>query len=167
MLRVIFDTNIYGLLLKEKDADEIQEKITKDKEFVVYSYKPIRNEIREIPKVTKLSKKARNLLLGLYDKITGNHFLEHSLVITNLAQKYYNHYRTLGGIYNWKTSMRIDFMIVACASYYGLDIVYSEDNKTLLSKNSIKAYNHINLRENLRTPNFLRYGDLIKKYREL
>jgi len=27
MLRVIFDTNIYGFLIKEKDADELEEKI--------------------------------------------------------------------------------------------------------------------------------------------
>ena len=69
MLRVIFDTNIYGLLIKEKDANELEERITNDKEFIVYGYKPIRTEIRNIPKVTKLSKKTRVILLGLYDKI--------------------------------------------------------------------------------------------------
>ncbi len=167
MLRVIFDTNIYGLLLREKDAEDIKNKIKKDKEFLVYSYKPIRTEIRNIPKVTKLSRKTRNLLLTLYDRITEGHFLKNSIAITKLAKKYYDCYRNFGGMYNWETSIRIDFMIVACASYYNLDIVYSEDNKTLTSKKSIKAYNHINITENLRTPNFLGYKDLIRKYREL
>ncbi len=167
MLRVIFDTNIYGHLLKEKDVTEIENKIIEDKEFVVFGYQPIRKEIRDIPKVTLLSKKTRILLLNMYDRITGNHFLEHSIRITNLAKKYYNHYRTLGGIYGWDTSIRIDFMIVACASFYGLDIVYSADNRTLLCKSSLKAYKHINLKNNLRTPCFLKYNDLLKKFRDL
>jgi len=167
MLKVIFDTNIYGLLLKEKDADKLGRKIIEDKEFIVYGYNPIRKEIRDIPKVTKLSKKTRILLLSLYDRITGNHFLEHSIKITNLARKYYNYYRNLGGIYGWDTSIRIDFMIVACASFYGLDIIYSADNKTLLGKHALKSYKHINLKENLRTPNLLEYSDLLKKFRNL
>lgn len=167
MLRVIFDTNIYGHLLEEKDSAKIERKITEDKDFVVYSYKPIRKEIRDIPKVTKLSKKTRNLLLSLYDRITGNHFLKHSIKITNLARKYYDRYRHHGGIYGWDTSIRIDFMIVACASFHGLDVVYSSDNKTLLGKEALKAYNHINIKENRRTPQFLKYEDLLKKFRGL
>ena len=167
MLRVIFDTNIYGLLLKEKDADKLKRKISEDKEFIVYGYRPIRNEIREIPKVTKLSKKTRVLLLGLYDEITGKHFLEHSIKITNLARKYYDCYRKLGGIYGWDTSIRIDIMIVACASFHGLDVVYAADNKTLLGKHALKAYKHINLKENLRTPDFLNYENLLRKFRNL
>ncbi|MBI1969916.1 hypothetical protein HYS48_04445 [Candidatus Woesearchaeota archaeon] len=66
MLRVIFDTNIYGLLLKEKDAAEIEQRIVQDKEFIVYGYGPIRKELRDIPKVTKLSKKTRHLLLNKF-----------------------------------------------------------------------------------------------------
>ena len=34
MLRVIFDTNVYGHLLKEPDAVEIEEKITKEKDLL-------------------------------------------------------------------------------------------------------------------------------------
>jgi len=167
MLRVIFDTNIYGLLVKEKDATRIEEKIVEDKEFIVYGYKPIRNELRKIPKTTKLSKKTRILLLNLYDRITENHFLKDSIKITNLAKKYYNYYRNLGGIYSWETSIRIDFMLVACASFHGLDIIFSDDSKTLHNKHSIKAYNHINIKENLRTPNLLKFQDLLTKFREL
>jgi len=167
MLRVIFDTNIYGLLVKEKDAIEIESSIVKDKEFIVYSYKPIRQELRNIPRVTKLSKKTRNMLLSLYDRITGNHFLQHSIEITKLSIKYYNAYRNLGGTYGWDTNIKIDFMIVACASFRGLDIVYSADNKTLGGKIAKKAYRHINIKENLRTPDFFTYEELLKKYRGL
>tara|TARA_Y100000310_G_C20643064_1_gene795034 strand:- start:1319 stop:1825 length:507 start_codon:yes stop_codon:yes gene_type:complete len=167
MLRVIFDTNVYGHLLKEPDGIEIEEKIIKENDFIVYGYGPIRKEIRDIPKVTKLSKRARVLLLGMYDRITKKHFLKHSIDITELAKKYYHHYRNLGGIYNWDTTIRIDFMIVACASFNGLDLVYSADNKTLLGKTALKSYNHINMKENLRTPGFLKYNDLLSKFREL
>ncbi len=165
MLRVIFDTNIYGKLLKEKDSQKIEEQIIKDKEFIVYGYQPIRKEIRSIPRITKLSKKTRILLLNMYDRVIGNHFLKNSIKITNLAKKYYNYYRHLGGIYNWNTSVRVDFMIVACASFHGLEVIYSGDNKTLMGKMSIKAYNHINIKENLRTPYFLKYEILLKKFR--
>lgn len=165
MLRVIFDTNIYGNLLEEKDGAQIEEKITKEKDFIVYGYAPIRKELRAISKETKFSRKTRILLLNMYDRITEKHFYENSIRITELAKKYCSHYKNLGGIYGWDTSIRIDFMIVACASFHGLDIVYSSDNKTMLSKISIKAYNHININENFRTPNFLKYEDLLKKFR--
>ncbi|GAH41247.1 unnamed protein product [marine sediment metagenome] len=58
-------------------------------------------------------------------------------------------------------------MIVACAGFHGLDIVYSSDNKTLLGKAALKSYNHINIKENIRTPQFLKYEDLLKKFRGL
>lgn len=164
MLRVIFDTNIYGLLLKEKNADQIIENIKKDKEFLVYGYKPIRKEIQDIPKKTKLSKRTRVHLLSLYDDITGKHILKHSLKITNLAKKYYNSYRNNGGIYGWDTNIRIDFMVVACATFLGLDMVYSNDSKTMFGKCAIKSYHHINLKDNFRTPNFLKYKDLMYKF---
>ena len=165
MLRVIFDTNIYGFLIKEEDSERIEENIRKDKKFLVFGYNPIRKELRDIPKITKLSKRTRNALLTLYDRITDNHFLEHSIQITNLAKKYHDCYKNYGGIYGWDTNIRIDFMIVACASFYGMDIVYSTDNKTLLGKAALKAYDHINLKETYRTPGFLRYKDLVEKFR--
>jgi hypothetical protein len=100
MLRVIFDTNIYGFLLKERDSAELENKIASDKAFIVYGYNPIRKELRDIPKLTKLSRKTRVALLGMYDRITGNHLLDQSLDVTHLAKKYYDYYRAEGGIYN-------------------------------------------------------------------
>lgn len=164
MLRVIFDTNIYGLLIKEKNAFEIENRIVEDKSLVVYNYKPIRDELRGIPKMTRLSRKTRNLVLNVYDKLTKNHFLENSIDITYLARKYHNHYRNQGGVYGWDTNIRVDFMIVACASINGLDVIYSEDAKTLICKKARKAYHHINIKEGLRTPYFLSYKELLIKY---
>ncbi len=165
MLRVIFDTNVYGHLLNEHDADEITDKIKTDRDFIVYGYSEIRTEIRDIPKLNKLSKKVRLVLLSLYDDLTDGHIFKNSIRINSLARRYYDYYRNLGGMYGWDTNIRIDFMIVACASINGLDVVYSNDAKTLLAKSSIKSYHHINLKENLRTPNLLKYKDLLTKYR--
>lgn len=165
MLRVLFDTNIYGLLIDEPDSEEIERRIRREKNFLVYGYAPIRKEIRNVPKSTRLSRKARIQLLNTYDRIIGKHVLSHSLRITCLAKKYFSQYRNLGGTYGWDTSIRIDFTIVACASFHGLDIVYSADKKTMLGKKAKKAYQHINIHENLRTPYFLEYSDLIHKFK--
>ncbi|MBU1622924.1 MAG: hypothetical protein KJ597_05105 [Nanoarchaeota archaeon] len=103
--------------------------------------------------------------MSMYDRITGDHFLKNSIVITSLAKKYFDHYRNLGGIYGWDTNIRIDFMIIACASFNGLDVVYSDDQRTMLGKVALKAYQHININENLRTPDFLKYEDILQKFR--
>ena len=166
MLRVLFDTNIYGNLLEESDAAEIEQKIKDEKEFVVYNFPPIRKEIRNIPKLTKTSKKARISLLEMYDHITGSHYLRNSIEITILAKKYFDHYKNLGGTYGWDTNIKVDFTIVACASFHGLDIVYSDDQRTMIGKEAMKAYHHININENLRTPYFLKYANLLKKFRK-
>lgn len=70
MLRVIFDTNIYGKLVEEQDWKELESKITQNKDFVVYGYTAIRKELRNIPKLSKKSRQVRVLLLQLYDTIT-------------------------------------------------------------------------------------------------
>jgi hypothetical protein len=167
MLRVIFDTNIYGHLLEEPDGGEIEDKIVAEKEFVVYGYKPIRRELRDTPTSSLLSKKTRILLLTMYDQITGRHELEDSDNILKLAKTYYEKYKALKGTYNWHTSIKVDFMIVACASIHGMDMVCSNDNKTLLSDAAKKAYDDVNIAKNIRTPKFLTYNALLKKFREL
>src|SRR3989338_1530105 len=167
MLRILFDTNIFGNLLEEPDAGEIEDKIAEEKEFIVYDYHPIRREIRDIPTTTILSKRTRGLLLSMYDRITGNHHLKDSDEILILAQEYFEQYRMRGGIHVWHTSIKVDFQIVACASFHGLDLVYSNDNKTLLSSYALEAYDTVNMKKNLRTPQFLKYTDLLKKFRGL
>ena len=68
MLRVIFDTNIYGKLIEEKYFEEISTKIKEDKEFKVYGSQIIRKELRDTPKTSKLGKlNKRNLLLNFSD----------------------------------------------------------------------------------------------------
>lgn len=54
MLRVIFDTNIYGKLIEEEKFEHIVTKIKEDPQFKVYGFQPIRKELRDVPKESKL-----------------------------------------------------------------------------------------------------------------
>jgi hypothetical protein len=167
MLRVIFDTNIYGKLIEERDFEQITTKIKEDNSFKVYGFQVIRKELRNTPKTSKLGKfSKRNLLLNLYDGITGGRYLKDSLQIHRLAMKFYNAYREFGGIKNWnKSNIDVDFTIVACASFYELNIVVSDDNKTMNSKSALKAYKHICVKEGHWQPNLWEYSDLKMRYK--
>ena len=164
MLRVIFDTNIYGLLVIEEKLDLIRKKILADGDFIIYGIGLIRKELRETPKGKKLGRLSqRNLLLSLYDDLTKGRYLSESININRLALKFYNAYRQYSGIKSWK-EITIDFTIVACASIYKLDIIVSDDSHTMVSKPAMKAYKHITIKENLGMPNFWKYSDLRMKY---
>jgi len=165
MLRVIFDTNIYGKLVEESNFEDIATKIRNDSDFKVYGFQLIRRELRDTPKKSKLGRlNKRNLLLNLYDGITNGRYLEDSIKIHKIAMKFYNSYRTFDGIQNWE-SINMDFTIVACASFYRLDIVISDDIHTMLSKNALKAFKHICIKEGLWHPNFWKYSDLKVRYK--
>lgn len=166
MLRVIFDTNIYGHLIEEKDIEAISQSISKDKDFIVYGFKPIRKELRNTPKNAKLRDLSkRRFLLNLYDDLTRGKCLENSAKIRQLTLKFYKAYRKFGGIKNWeKSNIHVDFTIVACACFYKLDVVISNDCKTMLNKAARKAYKHVVLKESLWMPNFWKYSDLRKRY---
>ena len=60
-----------------------------------------------------------------------------------------------------------DFKIVACASIKKMDIVYSEDKHSLKSVYATKAYDIVNFKLNLRTPNLIDYNTLKKAVKEL
>jgi len=167
MLRVIFDTNIYGKLIEEKKIQEVSNKIKDDKNFIVYGFQPIRKELRDTLKTNKLGKLSRrNLLLCLYDDITKGKYLKDSLEIHQLAMKFYNSYRNFGGIYSWdKTNIDVDFTLVACGSFYKLDLVISDDSKTMFSKPALKSYRHISVKEGRWQPNFWKYSDLKIKFK--
>lgn len=167
MLRVIFDTNIYGKIIDEENFEEITTKIKDDKEFKVYGFQPIRKELRDTPNSLRLGKLGkRNLLLNIYGGITAGKYLKDSLQIHKLAMKFYNAYREFGGIRNWdKTNIDVDFTIVACAMFYKLDIVVSDDSKTMLNNQALKAFKHISIKEALRQPIFWKYSDLKLRYK--
>ncbi|MEW5896276.1 MAG: hypothetical protein AB1668_01160 [Nanoarchaeota archaeon] len=122
-------------------------------------WKVISHEKQERYKVYGLSKKEDCFLSGEIGKIksiivdeAGNQTQE----IKGLAGDYYEAYRQLGGSKGHDV-MFDDFSIVACATIYQIDIVVSEDNKTMLTENALKAYDLVNSLQKKRTPSFIGY----------
>ena len=152
--RFLLDTNIYGELLLDKDFELLMEKMMN--QCVVHGFKVIRNELRAVP--TKIKVENKNLRIGLlhiYDELIKQSYTS-TKEIVNLAEDYYVLYRKLGGS-KGSEEMRNDLLIVACASVNQVDIVVSEDCKSMLSENAIKAYEFVNLIRKKRTPNFIGY----------
>ena len=154
MVSVIIDSCTYGNIIKDsKYGEKVVEKIIKDKTFNVCNFRVIRNELKKAPKQ----------VLEIYDWIVSKKTIIASKKIVDLAEEYYKVYkRNKGG--QGKSKILNDFMIVACASIKSCDLVFSDDGKTLKSKNSLKAYKDVNLKEGYRTPTFYSYKDLKKKY---
>ncbi len=162
MMRVILDTNIYGLIARELDPSVIQGSLGGSKDLILYGIRDIiRNELRETPTNIRIVGKAslRLLLLSLYDNITKGHQLSITSNMGFIAERYIKVYRELGGSMGAE-EVRKDFLIIACAAANNLDIVVSDDNRTMLSDNAKKAYLLVNETLRLRTPKLLHYNDL-------
>ena len=67
--RVLFDTNVYGLIAETKNAPDFLEKIA-DAGIIVCGSKVIRDELRKIPlSKTAVGRNLRSLCLELYDSL--------------------------------------------------------------------------------------------------
>ncbi len=160
MRRLLLDTNIYGEIIIDKDIEKIRDRIKKA--GVIYGVPLIRNELRATPAQIRLPAQAhvKNLriaLLSLYDEITKSKVLEINSRINKISGDYYTVYHTVGGNKE-KKAIENDFSIVACAACNNLDVVVSEDSKTLVSSNALKAYKIVNTVLNLRMPEFVNYN---------
>ena len=161
MLRLILDTNIYSSIAKDKDSKEIARKIKGNNNLKIYGYKSIKNEIKEIPKSLKYgNQKYRTLLINLYFDLIKEQYPE-SQNIKKLAEIYYKEFKKLGGKRSFN-DLKNDFEIVACASIHKLDLIISEDEKTLKGNIALKSYKEVNFRNLLRTPEFYNYESLKK-----
>ena len=160
----MLDTNIYGAVAKDEERSEIVEKIKMSK-LIVYGFRTIRNELRDVPKKTKIGNKSLRIdLLSLYDSIVENHIIEFNDKIHAISENYYRAYREFGGI-KPQNEIIIDFIIVSAASLNNLNIVVSNDEKSMLTENAVRAYNLINSVINKRTPKFINYGNFKKMLR--
>jgi len=165
MKRVILDTNIYGLIIVDESIDKLKEDLDKKNIFIVYGFPLIRKELRDTPKSIKLeSANLRNRLLSIYDEITKNHTLKLTSNIGKLSDSYFDIYKKIGG-HASKNEMIKDLTIVACASLNLLDIVVSNDNKTMLSEKAVDSYNIVNQIKNIKTPRFISYEQFKKEIR--
>ena len=170
MKRVILDTNIYGKILEEFHQNLIKEVIEKGllkEKLVIYGFDIIRKELRATSRNIKVGDtKVRIALLNLYDILIGKHSLYINSEIKNLAYQYYKVYKELDGVCK-EYEILNDFIIVAGASIKNLDVIYSNDNKTMVSEKAIKSYTIVNGIIKIRTPIFENYPRFIKEIRRL
>jgi len=157
MKRLLLDTNIYGEMIFDSNFLKLEEGLKN--RFVVHGFRIIREELRDLPKSSRIQ--GRNLRIGLlhiYDEVTKK---EYPLTeeIKKLSEDYYKIYHQLGSIHPYD-KMCNDFLIVACATLNQIDLVVSEDNKTLLVENALRAYELVNKQLNKRTPDFIGYLEL-------
>lgn len=161
MKRVILDTNIYGLIAVDKDRLNIVNHTLKSK-IIFYGTKLNRNELRAVPKTLIVDgKNLRVDLLTLFDGIVGEHVYPITKEMEEIADGYYKTYVELGGSKS-KESIISDFIIVACASVHNLDIVVSDDEKSMLAENALKSYKLVNSIIKKKTPNFIGYLEFKK-----
>ena len=138
------------------------------KEVILSRLFPCR-AIRNIPKqkiglLGKRLVRLRSALLGLYDLLTQNRMYNLTPEMHSLAEKYYIAYKSAGGGIS-RNDIFNDMLIVSFASVKKLDIVVSEDARSMLSDAAKHAYSVVNNIENLRSPNFIGFDSFINEIR--
>ena len=158
MKRVLLDTNIYGEIAIDTHLELLREKVVSGEKAIFYGLDVVRKELRATPTSKKIGGKSlRILLLSLYDSIIRHEILA-AREAEELAEHYFNVYSELGGIKS-KDDIRKDFIIVACASIKKLDVVVSNDEKSMLSETALKAYAIVNGIKKIPEPDFIPYKD--------
>ncbi len=163
MKRALLDTNIYGLIVEKKEENEFRTLVNRA-QVIIYGCSIIRKELRDTPKnKRRLTEKGisslRIGLLNLYDAITTKHELLIDKKTQELANKYLKKFSEITG-QTALDHLKIDFLLVACATLNNLDLVVSEDHKTLLSTDATRAYHFVNGSEGLHIPPLFTYEDL-------
>ena len=161
MKRVLLDTNVYGKLILDKAvAKDLLDLIPAS--LLIYGSEVVRAELRNVSKKEKVEDKSkRMLLLNLYDTLTQEEDRTYRTTsfIELLALQYFDEYSKLKGKKGYE-ELRKDFVIIATASIHGLDVVVSNDTKTMLSDEAKTAYENVNEKNQLRTPQLLVYEEL-------
>lgn len=153
-LKTLIDTSVYGKLIQEEKDILLKERIDERKDIIVFGNQVIKKELQEtpdkIPSRLEEKQKLKRRLLELYDFLIKDHELEITGLVTYLANEYLTICTEIPKVN--KEKLHNDFLIVACASFYGLDIVVSEDNRTMFSEEALKVYKKVNAKERLRVP---------------
>ncbi len=153
-LKTLIDTSAYGKVVQEEKDIVLKERIDARKDVIVFGNDVVKKELEEtpdkIPSNVEERLKLKRRLLELYEFLVKDHALELTGLVTYIAEEYLTHCQDIPKVHHEK--LRNDFLIVACASFYGLDIVVSEDNRTMFSAEAVKAYRKVNAKERLRTP---------------
>ena len=101
-LRVLLDTNIYGVLIEQHYTEKFLD-ARKNGKAVFYGYDVIWHELRDISKTKEIDQKNyRIIALDFYDRLILKHHYENVPLIDWLADQYSIEY--VGGISKKKTS---------------------------------------------------------------
>jgi len=156
MRRLLLDTNIYGLLMADKNFHILHSGLEEKKEGLrIYGFDVIRKELKQAPRITIKGVNIQASLLRAYSSFTVKEYtLEKEF--EKIADDYYEHYGRLGGS-SPKKKLFNDFLIIACASVKNISIVVSEDNATMLNEIALKAYETVNKNRGIGFPEFIGY----------
>ena len=160
MKRILLDTSVYGKLVEDTFIFPLLLDRKKSNDFVIYGTDIVRTELRAISKKAKDKKgqKIRLYTLYVYDSLITkeNHNLRLNNFIEGLAQLYMNEYKVNGGGVG-AAEIKNDFLIIACATLHNLDIVISDDKRTMLSTAALAAYKIVNQKQGFQNPNYMQY----------
>jgi len=157
LIRVLFDTNIYGFIAKEEDPEKLVIQIV-DSRVMVCGSKVVRRELRKIPlRKNEDSRKLRSNVLSYYAVLVKDkRDYEINKFIRGLAEEYKKAYVGKNkGEYPFD-----DFLIVATASIHRVKIVCSNDEKTMKEPEAIKTYKKVNEKFQLPEPEFISFEEL-------
>ncbi len=153
--KAMVDTNVYQWLLEGKVGR--LERLIEEGKLVVFGCKIVRDELRNIPlDYTFEGKSLRNLLITTYDSLVGKRSFPVGSEIEALAEEYYCEY---GGNIS-KKDILSDFKIVATATIHRLDIIISEDERTMKSNYALAAYTKVNSTKMYPTPKLIRLSEI-------
>lgn len=158
MKRMLFDTSVYGRLIYEPEILEKIEQKYKE-EFIIYGCSIIRKELKDTPKhITHGKRKTQIELLNLYDSfiLKENHNLKYNKLVEDLSLDYFKEYKKVKGVYS-QESIKNDFIIIATATIYQLELIISDDKRTMFSAKAIESYKKVNRRYGLADPEFKEY----------
>ena len=153
--RILLDISIYGRLIYEPEVlEKIGEKYKE--EFIIYGCSIIRKELKDTPKHIMHGKRKTQIeLLNVYDSfiIKWNHDLKDNKLVEGLSLDYFSEYKKNKGTFS-QDSIKNDFIIIATATIYQLEIIISNDRRTMFSNNAIESYKKVNERYGLADPEF-------------
>src|SRR3989338_1384593 len=161
MNRVLLDTSVYGRLVSDETTLQSLEREQETHHIIVYGTRAIRQEIRRTPKnITLEGRKLRILLLNIYDTLVqkDNHDLAYNKLVETLSEDYFKEYKKEGGSLSTQ-EMSNDLIIIAVATIYQLDIVVSDDERSMFSKSARRAYEKVNKEYGMKNPIFKTYSD--------
>lgn len=160
MNRVLFDTNIYGYLADEPDLVDLKSFLRNSNKLKVCGCSIVRKELRK-----NSNKPIRDALLELYDFVTKGKDIDVQKKAVTLAKSFHKKAKEIGKekVKSWK-EMEHDMLLIAAATLNNLDVVFSADERTMLGKYCVEAYQIISLQQGLRPPQLLTYKQLRKAY---